>query len=137
MRAKTAAVEKSDVCETSVPGRASAGAESPAGLGYVAEVRRKYGLGREKFALLANVSPRTLAEWEKTAPTDEGRLRPIHELNRLHEALCGVVDPAAIGPWMERPNWGFDGLKPIEVIERGESDRIWRMVYVLESGSPF
>jgi hypothetical protein len=28
----------------------------------------------------------------------------------------------------------FDGLKPIEVIERGEVDRIWQMIVYLRSG---
>ena len=30
----------------------------------------------------------------------------------------------------------FAGLKPVEVIERGESDRLWEMVYYLRSGVP-
>jgi len=29
-----------------------------------------------------------------------------------------------------------DGSTPLQVIERGETDRIWRMVYELESGEP-
>ena len=28
----------------------------------------------------------------------------------------------------------FDGLKPLEVIERGEIDRLWNMIFYLESG---
>jgi hypothetical protein len=27
-----------------------------------------------------------------------------------------------------------DGLKPLEVIERGEIDRLWNMIFHLESG---
>ncbi len=30
----------------------------------------------------------------------------------------------------------FDGSTPLQVIERGETDRIGRMVYELESGEP-
>jgi hypothetical protein len=41
-----------------------------------------------------------------------------------------------IGSWLKTPNEAFSGLKPIEVIERGEVDRIWRMIYELESGIP-
>jgi hypothetical protein len=38
----------------------------------------------------------------------------------------------------ERIGWNpaFDGSTPLQVIERGETDRIWRMVYELESGEP-
>jgi hypothetical protein len=41
-----------------------------------------------------------------------------------------------IGPWLKDPNPAFDGSTPLQVIERGETDRIWRMVYELESGEP-
>jgi hypothetical protein len=35
-----------------------------------------------------------------------------------------------------RLNHAFGGLKPLEVIERGEIDRLWNMVYELRSGMP-
>jgi hypothetical protein len=38
--------------------------------------------------------------------------------------------------WLTTPNEAFGDLKPIEVIERGEVDRIWRMIYYIESGQP-
>ncbi len=62
--------------------------------------------------------------------------RPYNEVYRLCEALVEVVDPAALGDWFVAPNAAFDGLKPLEVIERGEIDRLWRMVYKLRSGMP-
>jgi len=42
----------------------------------------------------------------------------------------------AIGPWLKEPNPAFDGSTPVQVIERGETDRIWRMIYELQSGEP-
>jgi hypothetical protein len=47
-----------------------------------------------------------------------------------------LVSKEAIGPWLKEPNLAFDGSTPIQVIERGEIDRIWRMIYELESGEP-
>jgi hypothetical protein len=38
--------------------------------------------------------------------------------------------------WLETPNEAFDGSTPLQVIERGESDRLWRMIYFLRSGEP-
>ena len=46
------------------------------------------------------------------------------------------MEPKAIGPWLLQPNPAFDGSTPLQVIERGESDRLWRMIYELESGQP-
>jgi hypothetical protein len=58
------------------------------------------------------------------------------EIRRLREALARVIRPDFIGPWLQNPNQAFSGLKPIEVIERGEVDRLRRMIYELESGIP-
>lgn len=50
--------------------------------------------------------------------------------------LCRLVDAKAIGSWLMQPNPAFDGSTPLQVIERGENDRLWRMIYELESGQP-
>jgi hypothetical protein len=46
-------------------------------------------------------------------------------------------DTAHLAEWLSIPNSVFDGFKPLEIIERGESDRIWRMIYDLEAGEAF
>lgn len=56
-------------------------------------------------------------------------------LDRLHDALARVIDPAVIPAWLDTPNPAFDGLKPLEVVERGHIDRLWKMVFFLESGA--
>ena len=64
------------------------------------------------------------------------RSERVTEIQRLQRALAGVMRPDSIGPWLRTPNEAFSGLKPIEVIDRGEVERIWRMIYELESGIP-
>ncbi|MCU0692802.1 MAG: MbcA/ParS/Xre antitoxin family protein [Polyangiaceae bacterium] len=46
------------------------------------------------------------------------------------------MKPEFVGVWLQTPNDAFGGLKPIEVVERGDIDRLWRMIHELESGSP-
>ena len=58
------------------------------------------------------------------------------ETHRLQEALAMVMDPRCLPTWLETPNPAFDELKPLEVIERGQVDRIWRMIFELQSGTP-
>ena len=70
------------------------------------------------------------------APTENVQRR-LTELRRVIQALSEVIQKEALGPWMTQPNEAFDGLKPIEVIERGEVDRIWQMIYYVRSGLPF
>lgn len=55
----------------------------------------------------------------------------------LFQALEEVVESSAIGMWLTAPNAAFDGLKPLVVIDRGEIDRIWQMIYQLRSGVAF
>lgn len=46
------------------------------------------------------------------------------KLERLISALAEVMKRESIGPWLQSPNQAFEGLKPLEVIDRGEIDRI-------------
>ena len=66
----------------------------------------------------------------------EGLRWPHDEVYRLCRALSEVVNPDSLGGWFAAPNDAFDGLKPIEVIEQGELDRLWEMVFRLRSGMP-
>jgi len=99
-------------------------------------LRSRLGLNRETFARLLPVSTRSLASIEQGRRPNETVTRRLTEIGRVVEALSEVVDDEAIGPWIQQPNQAFDGLKPIEVIERGEVDRIWQMIFLLRSGMP-
>jgi|SRR5579863_1777999 len=102
----------------------------------VGDLRHRLQLSQAVFARLLPVSVRSLASLEGgSAPTD-GVARRLIELRRLTNALTEVMKKESLGKWLETPNEAFDELKPLEVIERGESDRIWSMVYFLRSGVP-
>jgi hypothetical protein len=60
----------------------------------------------------------------------------MREMERLRKALAEVMGPEFIAEWLQTPNDEFQGARPLEVIERGETDRIWRFVYYLEYGMP-
>jgi hypothetical protein len=97
-------------------------------------VRGRLGLSRKLFSRLAGFSERAIADWESGKPVSEPGLRRIKELDRFRSRLSEVVAADAIPGWLDTPNDAFDGLKPLEVIERGEIDRLWNMIFYLESG---
>jgi transcriptional regulator with XRE-family HTH domain len=99
-----------------------------------ASVRRKLGVSRKVFSRLTGFSERAVASWEGGRTPDEPGLRRIRETERFQARLAEVVAPEAIPQWLDAPNNAFEGLKPLEVIERGEIDRLWNMIYYLESG---
>ena len=58
------------------------------------------------------------------------------EVQRLWESLSEVVDPAELGTWFRTACQAFGGSTPIDVIGRGEIDRLWEMSHRLHSGLP-
>lgn len=108
---------------------------SPRG-GKMLALRSQLKLNRDIFARMLPVSTRSLATIESGAAPNEAVTRRLTELQRIVDALSEVMSPEIIGAWMTTPNDAFDGLKPLEVIERGEVDRIWQMIFLLRSGVP-
>jgi hypothetical protein len=84
---------------------------------------------------MTGLSERTLATWEGGGQINEAGRRALTNVSRLLGALAEVIRKEAIAGWLESPVEGFAGLKPIEVMERGEIDRLWRMIYFLGSGT--
>jgi transcriptional regulator with XRE-family HTH domain len=100
----------------------------------VGTVRNRLGLSRKTFSRLAGFSERAIADWESGKPVSEPGVRRIKELDRFRDRLSEVIAADAIATWLDTPNEAFEGLKPLEVIERGEIDRLWNMIFYLESG---
>ncbi len=103
----------------------------------VRAIRERLDLTQPEFGRLVGVSTRTVASLERPDfhPRDELR-RKVMEILRLCNALGDVMRPETVGRWLVTPNPAFDHLKPIELAERGEIDRLWAMVHQLRSGSP-
>jgi DNA-binding transcriptional regulator YiaG len=110
-------------------------AGAPRALG-IKDFCESYGVTQDTFTRLTGFSPRAVAHWASGDKPSTSTQRRLTELNRLFAALSELIDKDAIGPWLKQPNSAFDGSTPLQVIERGESDRIWRMVSELESGQP-
>lgn len=60
----------------------------------------------------------------------------MDHIDRLFDELEKFIASEDIGPWLKEPNPAFDGSTPLQVVERGETDLVWRMLYELESGEP-
>lgn len=103
----------------------------------LSRLRHEMGLNRADFARLVGLSERSVATWETGADLKESSLRTIVEIGRLYAKLRQLfASPEQLATWLKTSNNAFGGSQPLQVIERGEIDRIWRMIYFLESGSP-
>ncbi len=102
-------------------------------LATVAEVRAKMGLSQLEYSRVAGYSLRSIAGWEGGKPLSESARQKLVETERLRVALSGLMPAFELGEWMRTPNPAFEGQSPIQVIENGEADRIWRMIFQINA----
>ena len=96
--------------------------------------RSAIGFNRPMFARLLSTSERNLASIEAGKAPSDAVLKSLIELRRLLAALGELFEASTIGEWLKTKNAAFEGRKPLEVIEHGEVDRIWQMIFELRSG---
>jgi hypothetical protein len=97
--------------------------------------RKELGLKRRQFARLTAASDRAVADWENGQPISPVNQKSLRESERLCRALMTIMKPDQVGQWLDTPNDAYSGLKPLDLVERGEMDRLWRMIFEVESGA--
>ncbi len=110
------------------------GAKDYAGL--LQHYRTAFNMPQPLVVRLTGFSPRSVAKWSEGVPPSPKQEKALVEMDRLLDGLARVMQPAQVGQWLKSPNPAFDGSTPLQVVERGEMDRIWRMLFDLESGQP-
>jgi Antitoxin Xre/MbcA/ParS C-terminal toxin-binding domain len=75
--------------------------------------------------------------WDREGqPTLVLKHPPKHnEVTRLRDALAGIIEDETLDDWLQRPNRQLDGSTPLQVIERGETDRLWQVIWHLREGN--
>jgi hypothetical protein len=97
---------------------------------------KRYAIKRDLISRMTSYAPRTVADWAAGKPLKGAAILKVTELKRLASALEQLVDANSIGPWLSTPNESFEGSTPAQLVERGEVDRLWRMIHLLASGQP-
>ncbi len=97
--------------------------------------RRSVGVNRETFARLANCSERTLATYEKRKDLPAPIRPQVNEALRLVDALLEIIPVNELPGWLHAPNPGFGGQRPWTLIQKGERDVIWEMIYQTRQGA--
>lgn len=100
----------------------------------VQDVRSLLGFSQVELSRITGYSVRAIADWESGKKLSAAARQKVVETERLRAALAQIVPAAELGEWMRSPNPAFEGQTPIQVIERGEADRLWRMIIQIDSG---
>jgi hypothetical protein len=53
---------------------------------------------------------------------------PERTADALKKAISAIGTPEQVAKWLQTPLATLRGLTPAAVIERGESDRVWRIL---------
>lgn len=102
----------------------------------VKEFCGRFRIIRPDLKRLTGYSQRAVDQWAAGDKPSSAAQKQLREVVRLFDGLADIMEPDCIGEWLKTPNEAFDGSSPLQVIERGESDRIWRMIYQLQTGEP-
>ena len=97
---------------------------------------KRYRLVRNDITRLTQYSPRAVAKWVAGGKPSAAAEKQLRELVRLFDALSDIMETAYICEWLKSGNPAFENSTPLQVIERGEADRIWNMIYRLQTGEP-
>jgi len=100
-------------------------------------LRKSLGFSQEQMARITGLSIRTISSLENDNknPTKDDNRR-YQELRNLYKEISMLIKSDAIGDWLLTPNEALGNFSPIELIERGEVDRVWRLVWRLQEGIP-
>lgn len=98
--------------------------------------KEAYGIAQPLLVRITGASARTVALWASGQEPSPKQRKVLNEVDRLLTALARIMEPGGIARWLQTPNRAFSGNTPAQVIENGESDRLWRMLYEIESGQP-
>lgn len=95
-----------------------------------------FRLIRPDLTRMTGYSLRSVDKWAAGENPGAATQRRLREVGRLFDGLSEIMEPEYVGEWLKTPNDAFDGSTPLQVIERGETDRIWRMIFIVETGEP-
>lgn len=114
---------------------------SSAPAGELDALRSVLGVSQASIARMLGTTPRTVSRW-RTSSSSSAAPRPataqaLRELGRLRWLLETDLGADAARCWIRQPNAAFRGEAPIDLLLRGERDRVLGLVTMLGEGGLF
>jgi Helix-turn-helix len=101
----------------------------------LSSLAKEAGMSYDMLAKALSVSRRSISGWlSGREPERINRVR-INEFGRLVAELCTIIRPEKLKSWWNHPVANFGGSTPLQVLERGETDRLWRMIWEIREGN--
>jgi len=98
------------------------------------QIREEAGLSSSDVARILGTSPRTVFRWATgRTPRGESRERLL-ELAAVVDLLSRVMRPEAASAWLFDPNPLLDMERPVDLIGRGEYQRVCAAIGAIAEG---
>ncbi len=90
------------------------------------DIRVAFRLSRERLARLIGVSAKTIERWEArpTRPARDETRERMAQLREIAELGATVYSRERLADFLTAPLAEFDGRTALQLIERGEADRV-------------
>jgi transcriptional regulator with XRE-family HTH domain len=90
------------------------------------DLRQAFRLSRERLARLVGVSAKTVERWEArpTRPARDDTRARMAKLREIAELGASVYTREGLADFLDAPLAEFDGLTALQLMERGEADKV-------------
>ena len=90
------------------------------------DLRQAFRLSRERLARLIGVSAKTVERWEArpTRPARDDTRARMAQLREIAELGASVYTREGLADFLDAPLSEFDGLTALQLMERGEADKV-------------
>ena len=102
----------------------------------VAKLRSALGWSRNQLAFVMNASERAIVNWEQGDPISSVYAAKLREIQSVFNELKQLMKPEEIGAWLLTEMEEFEGRTPADLINKGETGRLWGSLFYLRSGMP-
>ena len=102
----------------------------------LAKLRTALGWSRNQLAHVMNASDRAIVNWEQGDPISPVYASKLREIQSVYNELKQLMKPEEIGSWLLAEMEEFEGRTPADLINKGETGRLWASLFYLRSGMP-
>jgi len=102
----------------------------------IENIESAIAISAREVAQLLNTRPETISRWRGGKAVPQPKLRDhLLQLWWLTVQLSELYDPKAAHLWLFSPNERLSGERPVDAIQRGDIDRILKIVEQLKDGA--
>jgi len=102
----------------------------------VGKVRSALGWSRNQLAYVMDASDPAIVNWEAGDPISPVCAAKLREIQSVYNELKQLMKPEEIGSWLLIEMEEFEGRTPADLINKGETGRLWASLFCLRSGMP-